>query len=183
MKVFKSHISSQSVICTKEKLENFQWNQKAWATYLIGIEYVLTYFATQQIFTYRPSIAYVGDGAWGMSLNEVLTCVRENIPAIAVVFNNEQWGAEKKNQVDFYKDRFIGTNLTNPSFAEISRTMGAEGIKVTKPEEIGDALTTLIASGKPGVLEIAVSQVLADPFRRDALSAPIRHLDKYKHCV
>ena len=35
----------------------------------------------------------------GMSLNEVLTCVRENIPAIAVVFNNEQWGAEKKNQV------------------------------------------------------------------------------------
>merc|ERR1712021_65121 len=88
----------------------------------------------------RPSFAYVGDGAWGMSLNEVLTCVRENIPAIAVVFNNEQWGAEKKNQVDFYKDRFIGTNLTNPSCAEISRTMGAEGSKVTKPEEIGDAL-------------------------------------------
>ena len=47
----------------------------------------------------RPSIAYVGDGAWGMSLNEVLTCVREDIPAIAVVFNNRQWGAEKKNQV------------------------------------------------------------------------------------
>ena len=75
-----------------------------------------------------------------MSLNEVLTCVRENIPAIAVVFNNEQWGAEKKNQVDFYKDRFIGTNLTNPSFAEISRTMGAEGIKVTNPEDIGKSI-------------------------------------------
>merc|ERR1711981_459235 len=131
----------------------------------------------------RPSIAYVGDGAWGMSLNEVLTCVRENIPAIAVVFNNEQWGAEKKNQVDFYKDRFIGTNLTNPSFAEISRTMGAEGIKVTNPEDIGDALNTLVQSGKPGVLEIAVSQVLADPFRRDALSVPVRHLDKYKTFV
>ena len=118
-----------------------------------------------------------------MSLNEVLTCVRENIPAIAVVFNNEQWGAEKKNQVDFYQDRYIGTNLTNPSFAEISRTMGAEGIKVTKPEEIGDALNTLVQSGKPGVLEIAVSQVLADPFRRDALSSPIRHLEKYKPYV
>merc|ERR1712079_668558 len=71
----------------------------------------------------RPAIAYVGDGAWGMSLNEVMTCVRENIPAIAVVFNNEQWGAEKKNQVDFYKDRFVGTNLVNnPSFAEITHT-------------------------------------------------------------
>ena len=48
----------------------------------------------------RPSIAYVGDGAWGMSLNEMMTCVRENIPVIAVVFNNQQWGAEKKNQVN-----------------------------------------------------------------------------------
>ena len=47
----------------------------------------------------RPSIAYIGDGAWGMSLNEIMTCVRENIPTIGVVFNNGQWGAEKKNQV------------------------------------------------------------------------------------
>merc|ERR1719369_2778227 len=131
----------------------------------------------------RPAIAYAGDGAWGMSLNEVLTCVRENIPAIAVVFNNGQWGAEKKNQVDFYGDRFVGTNIQNPSFADISKTMGAEGIKVTKPEEIGGALQTLISSGKPGVLEIMVSKTLADPFRRDALSKPIRHLEKYKSFV
>ena len=53
----------------------------------------------------------------------------------------------------------MGTNLSNPSFAEISRTMGGEGIRVTKPEEVGPALTSLIASGKPGVLEIVVSQV------------------------
>ena len=54
----------------------------------------------------RPAIAYVGDGAWGMSLQETLTCVRENIPVVAVVFNNGQWGAEKKNQIDFYADRY-----------------------------------------------------------------------------
>jgi len=131
----------------------------------------------------RPAIAYVGDGAWGMSLNEILTCVRENIPTIAVVFNNGQWGAEKKNQVDFYSNRFQGTNLANPSFAELSRVMGGEGIKVTKPEEVGEALKTLIDSGKPGVLEIMVSKTLADPFRRDALSMPVRHLEKYKSFV
>jgi len=131
----------------------------------------------------RPAIAYVGDGAWGMSLNEILTCVREDIPAIAVVFNNGQWGAEKKNQVDFYNNRFQGTNLYNPSFAELSKTMGAEGIKVTKPNEVGAALKTLIASGRPGVLEIMVSKTLADPFRRDALSKPVRHLEKYKSYV
>jgi len=131
----------------------------------------------------RPAVAYVGDGAWGMSLNEVLTCVRENIPAIAVVFNNGQWGAEKKNQVDFYNNRFVGTNIYNPSFAELSKSMGAEGIKVTEASEVGPALQTLIASGKPGVLEIVVSKTLADPFRRDALSKPVRHLEKYKSYV
>jgi len=131
----------------------------------------------------RPAVAYVGDGAWGMSLNEMLTCVRENIPVIAVVFNNGQWGAEKKNQVDFYDNRYVGTNLTNPSFAEISKTMGGEGMKVTKPEEVGPALKALLATNKPGVLEIAVSRTLADPFRRDALSKPVRHLEKYKEYV
>merc|ERR1719348_2869724 len=131
----------------------------------------------------RPAVAYVGDGAWGMSLNEVLTCVRENIPVTAVVFNNGQWGAEKKNQVDFYDNRYVGTNLFNPSFAELSKAMGAEGIKVTEASQVGPALQSLIASGKPGVLEIVVSKTLADPFRRDALSKPVRHLEKYKTFV
>ena len=94
----------------------------------------------------RPAVAYVGDGAWGMSLQETLTCVRENIPVIAVVFNNGQWGAEKKNQVDFYADRYLGTNLKNPSFADIAKSMGAEGITVDHPDEVGDALKQAIGS-------------------------------------
>jgi len=128
----------------------------------------------------RPAVAYVGDGAWGMSLQETLTCVRENIPVTAVVFNNGQWGAEKKNQIDFYADRYIGTNLANPSFAGIARAMGAEGITVDRPDQIGDALKKATSSGKPTVLEIMVTQELGDPFRRDALKKPKRLLDKYK---
>ena len=81
----------------------------------------------------RPAIAYVGDGAWGMSFGELLTCVREDIPVTAVVFNNEQWGAEKKNQVDFYANRFEGVNLKNPSWAEVAKTLGAEGVVVEEP--------------------------------------------------
>jgi len=128
----------------------------------------------------RPAIAYVGDGAWGMSLQETLTCVREDIPVVAVVFNNGQWGAEKKNQIDFYADRFVGTNLKNPSFAGIAKAMGAEGITVGHPGEVGDALRTAVASNKPTVLELMVTQELGDPFRRDALKKPVRALDKYK---
>src|SRR5205085_6376108 len=59
----------------------------------------------------RTAIAYVGDGAWGMSFGELQTCVREEIPVTVVVFNNGQWGAEKKNHVDFYAHRFVGVNL------------------------------------------------------------------------
>jgi sulfoacetaldehyde acetyltransferase len=128
----------------------------------------------------RPAIAYVGDGAWGMSFGETLTCVRENIPVVAVVFNNGQWGAEKKNQIDFYADRFLGTNLENPSFAAIAKSMGAEGIKVDSPDMIGDAVKTATSSGKTTIIELMVTQELGDPFRRDALKKPVRLLDKYK---
>ena len=87
-------------------------------------------------------------------------------------------------QVDFYSNRFTGTNLANnPSFAEISRTMGAEGVRVDKAADIADGLGSLLASGRPGVLEICVNQSLADPFRKDALSTPVRHLAKYKKFV
>jgi sulfoacetaldehyde acetyltransferase len=128
----------------------------------------------------RPSIAYVGDGAWGMSLTEVMTCVREEIPAIAVVFNNGQWGAEKKNQIDYYADRFVGTNLENPSFAGIARAMGAEGLTVDHPGQVADALREAVASERPTVLELMLGPDLAEPFRRDALKKPVRLLEKYK---
>ena len=128
----------------------------------------------------RPALAYVGDGAWGMSMAEIMTCVREDIPVVAVVFNNGQWGAEKKNQIDFYDDRYVGTNLENPSFAEISRAMGGNGIKVSKPDEVGDALNEAIDSNRPTVLELMVSRELGEPFRRDALKKPVRRLEKYE---
>ncbi|MFO1035583.1 MAG: sulfoacetaldehyde acetyltransferase [Geminicoccaceae bacterium] len=127
----------------------------------------------------RPAVAYVGDGAWGMSLAEILTCVREGIGAVAVVFNNGQWGAEKKNQIDFYADRYLGTNLKNPSFAAVARAMGADGVTVDNPDAIGDALRTALASGRPTVVELMLTDELGDPFRRDALKKPKRLLDKY----
>ncbi len=132
----------------------------------------------------RPAIAYVGDGAWGMSFGELQTCVRENIPVTAVVFNNGQWGAEKKNHVDFYGNRFIGVNLDKqPSWAAVAQAMGAEGVRVEKVSDVGPALRAAAAAqreGKTTVLEMMVTRELGDPFRRDALSLPVRHLAKYK---
>lgn len=132
----------------------------------------------------RPAVAYVGDGAWGMSFGEILTCVREDIPVTAVVFNNGQWGAEKKNQVDFYNNRFDGVNLKNPSWAELARTMGAEGVEVKNLGDVGEALQKACDAQKKGkttILDVHVTMELGDPFRRDALKKPQRLLEKYKH--
>ena len=135
----------------------------------------------------RPAISYAGDGAWGMSMSEIMTCVRHNIPVTSIVFHNRQWGAEKKNQVDFYNRRFVAGELDNQSFAGIARAMGAEGVTVDRLEDVGPALKKAIDAqmngGKTTVIEIMCTRELGDPFRRDALSKPVRFLDKYKDYV
>lgn len=129
-----------------------------------------------------PVINIVGDGAWGMSLHEVSTAVQENIPVVACVFHNTAWCAEKKNQVDFYNNRFIGVDIEAPDFAEVAKAMGAFGRKVDQPEDVGPALLEAIASGRPAVLQFEVDGTqLAPPFRKDALKLPVRHLEKYQH--
>jgi sulfoacetaldehyde acetyltransferase len=136
---------------------------------------------------HRPAVSYAGDGAWGMSLSETMTCVRHGIPVTAVVFHNRQWGAEKKNQVDFYNRRFVAGELDNQSFAGIARAMGAEGIVVDKLEDVGPALKRAIDlqmnQHKTCVIEIMCTRELGDPFRRDALAKPVRFLEKYKDYV
>ena len=133
----------------------------------------------------RPAIAYAGDGAWAMSMVETMTCVRHDIPVTAVVFHNRDWGAEKKNQVDFYGERFVAAELTHQNFSEIAQSMGAEGVRVEKLDDIGPALKAAIDAqmneGKTTIIEIMCTRELGDPFRRDALSKPVRFLDKYKN--
>jgi sulfoacetaldehyde acetyltransferase len=135
----------------------------------------------------RPAVAYAGDGAWSMSMTEIMTAVRHDIPVTAVVFHNRQWGAEKKNQVDFYSRRFVADELENPSFADVARSMGAEGVTVDRLEDVGPALKKAIDAQmndrKTTVIEIMCTRELGDPFRRDALSKPVRMLDKYKDYV
>eukprot|EP00116_Pleurobrachia_bachei_P001106 sb/3461368/ len=136
---------------------------------------------------HRNCVSYSGDGAWGMQLNEIMTCIREEIPVTAVVFNNGQWGAEKKNQVLWFGDRYIGSQLKNPwSYAEIARSMAAEGITCTHLDQVGDALRTASQNqrdGKTTVIEIMVTKELGDPFRRDAMKLPFRHLEKFHSTI
>ncbi len=130
-----------------------------------------------------PVIALIGDGAWGMSLHEVSTAVEHNLPVIACVFRNMWWGAEAKNQVDFYNDRYIGVDIPTPkSFVPVAQAMGANGIRVERAEDIREAFETCLKNRKPTVLEFVVDgKQLAPPFRKDALAMPTRLLPKYSH--
>lgn len=133
-----------------------------------------------------PVFALQGDGAYGISgLSEVMTAVRENIPIIAVVFNNHEWGAEKKNQIDFFKKRYVGVDLpTNPDYAQLARDMGAVGYTVENYADVKGVVEESVRCGKPVVINAVIEggeNVLAEPFRRDAFKPAVRYLPKYKH--
>ncbi len=132
----------------------------------------------------RPAVSYAGDGAWGMSMSEIMTAVRHDIPVTAVVFHNRDWGAEKKNQVEFYNRRFVAAELVSESWAGIGRAMGAEGIVVDQQQDVGAALKKAVDmqmnDGRTTVIEVMCTRELGDPFRRDALKKPVRYLEKYK---
>ncbi len=132
----------------------------------------------------RPAVAYAGDGAWAMSMVEVMTAVRHDIPVTAVVFHNRQWGAEKKNQVDFYGRRFVAGELEGgENYAHIADAMGATGVRVDQLDDVGPALERAIddqmTKRQTTVIEVMTTKELGDPFRKDALSRPVRHLEKY----
>ncbi len=133
-----------------------------------------------------PVFAFQGDGAYGISgIAEVMTAVRENIPVIAVVACNYEWGAEKKNQIDYYDNRFVGANLlSNPDYAKLAEDMGAKGYRVEDYRDVQDVVKDAIASNRPCVINAIIQggeEVLAEPFRRDALKMPVRYLPKYAH--
>lgn len=127
-------------------------------------------------------VSIAGDGAWGMSLFEVPTAVQYNLPVIATVYNNGAWCAEKKNQIDFYNNRFVGADIWSNSYAKIGEAMGADGYTVNTQKDLADALESAKKKRRPAVIEIMTDGWrLAPPFRRDALALPTRYLPKYRH--
>ena len=125
-----------------------------------------------------PVVGFAGDGAFGISMNEMTSCGREEWPAITmVIFRNYQWGAEKRNSILWYDNNFVGTEL-NPdfSFAKVAEGCGLKGAKVTTQSELTSSLKEACDAQKQGVttfIEVILNQELGEPFRRDAMTAPV----------
>ncbi len=126
-----------------------------------------------------PVVGFAGDGAFGISMNEMTACGREEWPAITmVIFRNYQWGAEKRNTTLWYHDNFVGTELDyNVSYAGIARACGVNGVVATTMQELTDALAKAVkdqANGETTFIEVMLNQEMGEPFRRDAMTTPVQ---------
>jgi len=126
-----------------------------------------------------PVVGFAGDGAFGISMNEMASVGRAEWPAITmVIFRNYQWGAEKRNTTLWFDDNFVGTELDQQvSYAGIAKACGVNGVAVYGMEELQDELTKAVdAQMNDGVttfIEVMLNQELGEPFRRDAMKTPV----------
>ena len=126
-----------------------------------------------------PVVGFAGDGAFGISMNEMSAIGREEWPPITmIIFRNYQWGAEKRNTTLWFDDNFVGTELDDKvSYAEIAKACGLDGVAVFSQQELTEALDTAISAqmkdGKTTFIEVMLNQELGEPFRRDAMKTPV----------
>ena len=106
-----------------------------------------------------PVINIAGDGCFRMNMNEIATATRYNIPIIEVVFNNHALGMVRQWQTLFYGKRYSQTILEDKvDYCKVSEAMGAKAIRVTKKEEIDDAIKTALSAEVPVVIEVVINQ-------------------------
>ena len=126
-----------------------------------------------------PVVGFAGDGAFGISMNEMTACGRDHWPAITmVIFRNYQWGAEKRNTTLWYDNNFVGTELDrDTSYAKIAEACGARGVTVSSQqgltEELAKAVERQMKKGETTFIEVLLNQELGEPFRRDAMKKPV----------
>jgi sulfoacetaldehyde acetyltransferase len=126
-----------------------------------------------------PVVGFAGDGAFGISMNEMSAIGRDEWPPITmVIFRNYQWGAEKRNTTLWFDDNFVGTELDmQVSYADIAKACGVEGLAVYSMDELSEALNTAIdnqmKNGTTTFIEVMLNQELGEPFRRDAMKKPV----------
>ncbi|WDP88298.1 MAG: sulfoacetaldehyde acetyltransferase [Desulfobacter sp.] len=126
-----------------------------------------------------PVVGFAGDGAFGISMNEMTACGRDGWPAITmIVFRNYHWGAEKRNTTLWYDDNFVGTELDrNVHYSEIAKACGVEGVKAWSMDELTEQLDLAVKrqmeEGKTTFIEVMTNMELGEPFRRDAMKKPV----------
>jgi thiamine pyrophosphate-dependent acetolactate synthase large subunit-like protein len=111
----------------------------------------------------RPVLCAGGDMGAMCNIGELETAVRENIPVVCVVFNDQGLGNERAFQQEHYGGRLYAVDYKNPDFGALARVFGAHGEQVRKPGELEGALQRAFASGKPAVIDVLIDQKTLAP--------------------
>ena len=117
----------------------------------------------------RPCVSVCGDGGFSMTPYVVATAVEYDLPCIWVVWNNFSWAAIRDIQVGMFGNRQLGTYFEkdkkpyNPDFAAWARACGADGVTITKSEDLAGALQQAIRNKRPCVLDVHVDAEVRPP--------------------
>ncbi|KAF4966509.1 hypothetical protein FZEAL_10644 [Fusarium zealandicum] len=95
-----------------------------------------------------------GDASFNMTLTELSTAAQFNIGVKVIVLNNEEQGMVTQWQNLFYEDRYAHTHQSNPDFIKLAEAMRVQSRRVSKPEDVLEALKWLINTDGPALLEV-----------------------------
>ena len=107
----------------------------------------------------RPVVSISGDGGFGQYMGELTTAVKYGMNITHVLLNNSELGKISKEQRSGEWDVWQ-TSLHNPNFADYARLCGAKGIRVTKKEDLDDAIAEALAHDGPALVEIVADPLL-----------------------
>lgn len=110
--------------------------------------------AAQIIHPERRAVAFVGDGGFMMTGNELATAVQHGLTPVICIVNNGMFGTIRMHQERAFPGRPMGTALVNPDFAAYARSFGAFGATVAKTQDFAPAFAEALASGQPAVLDL-----------------------------
>lgn len=106
----------------------------------------------------RDVVAIIGDGGYQMTIQELGTIFQQKVPVKIVVLNNEFLGMVRQWQQLFFDKRYASTEMTNPDFVAIAKGYYIDAKKVTKREELKDAVAEMMACEGPYFLEVRVEK-------------------------
>lgn len=114
----------------------------------------------------RPCVAVVGDGSFLMTPHALLTAVEYDIPVVWIVWNNQGYVSIRDIQLGMFGGRELATNFLterdqapfSADFAMLARSMGVTSHRVTRADEVEDAIKAAIAANRPYLLEVPVDR-------------------------
>ena len=119
--------------------------------------------AAKLVHPQRTVVAFVGDGDFLMSAQELATAMLANAPVIVIVIDNAMYGTIRLHQERAYPGRVSGTSLRNPDFAAFARAFGAEASAIETTADFAPAFDAAVASGKMTLLALRVDPNLIVP--------------------